>query len=64
MYDVITIGSATRDVFLKNGFKAKADKLCFEIGSKNEVENIFLQLVEEGQMQLQPLLIWDLELLV
>jgi len=39
-YDVITIGSATRDVFLKDGFKAKGGKLCFDLGSKNEVSDI------------------------
>jgi sugar/nucleoside kinase (ribokinase family) len=47
-YDVVTFGSATRDVFLLGDkLKAYRDKkfetgkaFCFEIGSKNEVEKI------------------------
>lgn len=41
MFDVITIGSATRDVFLKGKFPATTDKLSFDLGSKNEVDDIF-----------------------
>ena len=40
-YDVITIGSATRDVFLQGNFGFVKRKLCFELGSKNEVDSIF-----------------------
>ena len=49
MFDVITIGSATRDVFLESGnFKfiksqefAGGTGECLSLGSKNEVRNIF-----------------------
>lgn len=41
MFDVITIGSATRDVFLKGKFPVLKDKLSFDLGSKNDVEEIF-----------------------
>ncbi len=46
-YDVITIGAATRDVFLKSkNFKPQAvdagKVLSFPLGSKNEVDEIFL----------------------
>lgn len=48
MFDVITIGSATRDVLMKSeGFKAVADASsatgqleCFELGSKIEVKEL------------------------
>ncbi len=40
-YDVITIGSATRDVFWKGGFKPVKDRLCFELGSKTEIEDLY-----------------------
>ena len=51
MFDVITIGSATRDVFLASkGFKVKRDKssvtdvdLVLPLGSKIEVENIIFE---------------------
>lgn len=50
MYDVITIGAATRDVFLKSkNFQPVSDKrfpsgwaLSFELESKNEVDNVIL----------------------
>ncbi|MFA6296817.1 MAG: carbohydrate kinase family protein [Patescibacteria group bacterium] len=41
MFDVITIGSATRDVFLKGKFPITKDKLSFDLGSKNDVDEIF-----------------------
>ncbi|MDD3887894.1 MAG: carbohydrate kinase family protein [Patescibacteria group bacterium] len=41
MFDVITIGSATRDVFLKGKFPITTDKLSFDLGSKNDVDEIF-----------------------
>lgn len=40
MFDIITIGSATRDVFLKGKFFVTSDKLSFDLGSKNDVEEI------------------------
>ncbi|MEK7453061.1 MAG: carbohydrate kinase family protein [Patescibacteria group bacterium] len=50
MYDVITIGAATKDVFLKSkDFNPIIDKrfltgkaLAFDLNSKNEVDDIFL----------------------
>ena len=50
MSDVLTIGAATRDVFLKSkNFEPKKDKnspsgesLVFQLGSKNEVDDVFL----------------------
>jgi len=51
MYDVITIGAATRDVFLRSdNFKVAADKklssvgkvLYFNVGSKNELKEMIL----------------------
>ncbi len=45
MYDVITIGTATRDVFLTSAFfKVLKDQkhLCFALGSKIEIEQSFL----------------------
>ncbi len=48
-YDVVTIGAATRDVFLKANIKPQIDKksithesICFPLGSKNEIEEIFI----------------------
>ena len=49
MFDIITIGSATRDVFLSsNDFKSYQDQdsasgeaFCFEMGSKVEAQEIF-----------------------
>ncbi len=41
MFDVITIGSATRDVFLKGKFPITKDILSFDLGSKNDVDEIF-----------------------
>lgn len=51
MFDVITIGSATKDVFLRSKeFKVFPEKklitgkgVCFNLGSKIEVEDIFLE---------------------
>ena len=50
MYDVITIGSATRDVFLKSkDFLVVSSKniterkaICFPLGSKNEIDEVVL----------------------
>ncbi len=42
MYDVVCIGSATRDVFLKSeGFDIVNNKLCLNLGSKVEMNDIF-----------------------
>ncbi len=49
-YDVVTIGSATRDIFLESkNFKAVRDKdspsgesLVFHLGSKNEIDKIYI----------------------
>jgi len=50
MYDIITIGAATRDVFLESkNFKPTKDKnspsgesLVFHLGSKNEVDRVYV----------------------
>ena len=43
MYDVITIGAATRDVFLKSkNFTPQKENICFALGSKNEVDEVIL----------------------
>lgn len=50
MHDIITFGSATKDIFLKvKGYKLADEKkfitgkgLCFSLGSKLEIEKLFL----------------------
>lgn len=40
MFDVIAIGSATRDIFLDAGKFKKGENLCFPLGGKFELENL------------------------
>ncbi|MBS3152001.1 carbohydrate kinase family protein [Candidatus Woesearchaeota archaeon] len=44
MFDVITVGSATRDIFLDASFlKKKQDYLCLDCGYKFDIEKPFIQ---------------------
>jgi len=60
MFDIITFGSATRDLFVKSkSFKTLKSKnfitgrgLCFDLGSKVYLDELFLQPVAEEQMPL------------
>lgn len=42
IYDVITFGAGSGDIYLKSEKFARDKKICFELGSKNEVEDIMM----------------------
>src|SRR3989338_3601764 len=43
MFDVITLGSATRDIFVKTDLKQKNNYLLMELGDKIEIEKPFME---------------------